>query len=142
MYEFRNKKVKEHQGGIKDFLAARKIESLNDLEKKDIPANTNNKPKKAVVDNKTRYLEKKETERVYRRLCKQVEETEAAITALENEIAAMDTRISGGEPEVLNDTLFFKKYENDKSELDTLMQKWESAHEELETFVSEYMTEK
>jgi len=142
VYEFRNKKVKEHQGGIKDFLAARKIESLNDLEKKDTPVITNNKPKKTVVDNKTRYLEKKETEKVYRRLCKQVEETEKAITALENEIAAMDARISGGEPEVLNDTLFFKKYENDKSELDTLMQKWESAHEELEAFVTEYMTEK
>lgn len=142
VFEFRDRKIKEHQGGIKDFLAARKIESLKELEKKDTPAQTSVKTQKIVVDNKTKYLEKKETEKVYRRLRKQVEETESAISAMEAEITLMNNKISKGDSAVLNDTVFFSKYENNKSELDRLMHLWETSHEELEAFVNEYMTEK
>jgi ATP-binding cassette, subfamily F, member 3 len=142
VFEFKNKKVKEHQGGIQDFLIARKIESLKDLEKKDIPVQTTEKQPQVVVDNKTKYLEKKETDRVYRRLRKQVEETELAITSLEKEITEMDSKLAAGNTDLLNNTEFFRKYEDKKSEMDSLMQKWELAHQELETFVSDYMPEK
>jgi len=54
----------------------------------------------------------------------------------------MDNKISTADAAVLNDTVFFSKYENNKSELDRLMHLWETAHEELEAFVNEYMTEK
>ncbi|HPT12904.1 MAG TPA: ABC transporter ATP-binding protein, partial [Bacteroidales bacterium] len=141
-YEFRDKKIKEHLGGIKEFLAARKIESLRELEVKAPQETQKEKPQQVAVDNKTKYLEKKETERVYRRLKKQVEDTEAAVTAVENDIAAMDAKISSGDPALINDASFFKTYEDKKSELDSLMLKWESANSELEEFVSEYMTEK
>ena len=38
VYEFRDKKIKTHLGGIAEFLRSRKIESLRELEKKDSPA--------------------------------------------------------------------------------------------------------
>jgi ATP-binding cassette, subfamily F, member 3 len=144
VFEFRDKKIKEHLGGIKDFLAARKIESLKELEIKVAPLAVpqNEKPTTVIVDNKTRYLEKRETERVYRRLRKQVEETEATIVALENEITAMNAKISSGDAALLSDAAFFRTYEDKKAELDSLMKEWESAHSEFEEFVSDYMTEK
>ncbi len=142
VYEFRSRKIKEHRGGIQDFLRTRKIESLKDLEKKDIKSGENGKAEKSVVDNKTRYIEKKESERVYRRLKKRVEECETSIAALESEISSMDKKIASGDATVLSDMEFFRKYEDNKSELDLLMQQWESAHEELEAFVAEYMSEK
>lgn len=86
-----------------------------------------------------RYLEKKETERVYRRLKKQTEENEAEITALEKEIADMDVRLSSGDNDALSDTSFYTRYEEKKKNLETLMQKWEEVHSELESFMSEYM---
>jgi ATP-binding cassette, subfamily F, member 3 len=142
VYEFRDKKIKEHLGGIREFLEARKIESLRELEIKTPPEPQKEKPQQIPVDNKTRYLEKKETERVYRRLKKQVEDAESAIAAIEKEIAEMDAKISSGDSALLNDAAFFKIYEDKKTELDALMLKWESANSELEEFVSEYMTEK
>ena len=35
VYEFRNKKLKQHKGGIFDFLRKKRIESLKEIEKKD-----------------------------------------------------------------------------------------------------------
>ena len=38
VYEFRNKTIKEHIGGIYDFLRKKKMDSLREIEKKDMPA--------------------------------------------------------------------------------------------------------
>ena len=85
------------------------------------------------------YLEKKETERVFRRLQKRVTEAEAAITATEAEIAAMDAKLASGDAAVVSDPAFYTAYEETKKRLDALMQQWEEAHGEMEGFTSEYM---
>jgi len=87
------------------------------------------------------YLEKKETGRVYRRLLRETEQREAEISALEQEIAAMDARIAAGDSSAVNDPAFFSLYEEKKEKLDTLMQRWEDAHSELENFKTEYMND-
>ncbi len=179
VYEFRNRKIKTHLGGIAEFLRARKIESLRELEKRSPAAtktsSSNEKKKPATVkmsspevkkipatktrvqkvhitespvqentitpqDNKLRYLEKKETERVYRRLHRQAEESEAEITRMEGEITAMNARLASGDPGAVNDTAFYEAYEQKKQALETLMQQWEKAHSELEAFKSDYMS--
>jgi len=144
VYEFRGRKIRTHLGGISEFLRARKIESLKELEKKDVavtaaapPATVKRAP---VQDSKTRYLEKKETERVYRRLKRQTEESEAEITLLEKEIADMDARLASGDNEVVSDASFYNTYEEKKQRLDILMHKWEKMHSELEDFMTEYMS--
>ncbi len=91
-------------------------------------------------NSKMQYLEKKETERVYRRLKKQAEESEAEITKLEGEIAAMNARLASGDAQVVNDPAFYATYEEKKQNLEALMQQWEKAHSELEGFMAEYMT--
>ncbi len=179
VYEFRNRKIKTHLGGIAEFLRARKIESLRELEKRSPAAaktsSSNEKKNPAVAkmsspevkktpvpkakvqkvqitespvqektntpqDSKMRYLEKKETERVYRRLHRQAEESEAEITRMEGEIAAMNARLASGDPEAVNDPAFYADYEQKKQKLENLMQQWEEAHSELEAFTSEYMS--
>ncbi|MBE0668736.1 MAG: hypothetical protein IH593_13830, partial [Bacteroidales bacterium] len=167
-------KIRTYLGGISDFLASRKIESLKELEKKEtketrpareakpvsekkenkeISYTAKTKEKKqsrtseAVVavtieskpDSKMKYLEKKETERVYRRLVKQVEESEASITELEKEIAVMDSKLASGDAAVVNDTNFYSVYEERKQKLDAMLMQWEKVHTELEEFTSDYM---
>jgi ATP-binding cassette subfamily F protein 3 len=174
VFEFRNRKIRTYLGGISDFLASRKIESLKELEKKEtketrpareakpvsekkenkeISYTAKTKEKKqsrtsetvvAVTieskpDSKMKYLEKKETERVYRRLVKQVEESEASITELEKEIAVMDSKLASGDAAVVNDTNFYSVYEERKQKLDAMLMQWEKVHTELEEFTSDYM---
>ena len=85
------------------------------------------------------YQEKKENERVHRRLKKQVTEVEAQITATEHEIAEMDARLASGDQAVMSDPAFYSEYEEKKNRLEALMEKWEEAHTELESFQTEYM---
>ncbi|MDI9532781.1 MAG: ATP-binding cassette domain-containing protein [Bacteroidota bacterium] len=85
------------------------------------------------------YQEKKENERVHRRLKKQVTEVEAQITTTEHEIAEMDARLASGDPAVISDPAFYSEYEEKKNRLEALMEKWEEAHTELESFQTEYM---
>jgi ATP-binding cassette subfamily F protein 3 len=219
VYEFRNRKIRTHLGGIAEFLRARKIESLRELERKspaagkgytakakvsmaagiryapageggaatetgkaaqakgsaeagmgDAPAgeggaatgkgrppagNGSPAPEKnrlsAGNDNQgltkvlsrakpgISYQEKKENERVHRRLKKQVTEVEAQITTTEHEIAEMDARLASGDPAVISDPAFYSEYEEKKNRLEALMEKWEEAHTELESFQTEYM---
>jgi len=144
VFEFRDKKIKTHLGGIAEFLRSRKIESLKELEKKSAPPALTAVPAAAEksappMNSKMRYLEKKETERVYRRLRRLTEESEAQITLLEKEIADMDARLASGDSEVVSDPSFYGSYEEKRKNLDSLMQRWEKAHSELEEFMSEYM---
>ena len=147
VYEFRNRKIKTHLGGIGEFLRARKIESLRELEKRETGSG-----KKSVVtpsdekadsppepNSKMRYQERKETERVYRRLKRQAEQAEEEISKLEEEISVMNARLASGDSNALNDTSFYEAYEDRKQTLEALMQQWEKAHSELESFMSEYM---
>jgi ATP-binding cassette subfamily F protein 3 len=87
------------------------------------------------------YLEKKETERVYRRLQRETQKWETEITDMEKEIAEMDARIAAGDSNALNDPSFFSLYEERKNRLEALMQSWEEAHGELENFMTEYMND-
>ena len=98
-------------------------------------------PEKVIqpLNSKERYLEKKETERVYRRLRRQAEESEAEITVLEKEIAEMNAKLASGDSAVVSDPAFYTSYEEKKKALDTLMQRWETAHNELEVFMADYM---
>ncbi|MDX9729099.1 MAG: ABC-F family ATP-binding cassette domain-containing protein [Bacteroidales bacterium] len=174
VYEFRHRKIRTHLGGIAEFLRARKIESLRELEKKspgaaaksggaaaakggrvvekmrhvpekkgqaqaDIPPPVKEVRATPVAKPALSYNEKKETERVFRRLQKRVTEAEAAITATEAEIAAMNAKLTSGDAAVVSDPAFYSAYEETKQRLDSLMQQWEEAHGEMEGFTAEYM---
>lgn len=139
VYEFRDKKIKTHLGGINEFLRARKIESLHELEKKTTVTAPVAEKTAREQNNRMRYLEKKETERVYRRLKRKTGETEEEITNVEKELAEMDAMLASGNNNIVSDTSFYAGYEEKKRKLESLMQQWEKAHGELESFIREYM---
>lgn len=133
VYEFRNKKAKQHLGGIYNFLERKKIESLKELE-------INSISKKAekitgAKNNSTQELsfqERKEISKTISRLEKQVEKTELEIETIEAESAELDRQLSSSEK--LEDHSIFDKYELLKKKLKTAMENWEKQHEELENW--------
>jgi len=133
VYEFRNKKVRQHLGGIYNFLEKKKIESLKELE-------INNISKKAEKINGAKsnptqdlsFQERKEINRTISRFEKQIEKTEAEIHEIEAESAELDRQLSSSEK--LEDHSIFDKYEILKKKLKTAMEDWEKQHEELENW--------
>ncbi len=131
VYEFRNKKAKQHLGGIFEFLERKKIESLKELETK--KANNSNRPKKQanfVQANELTFEQRKEINRNISKFEKRVINTEEEIAQLENEIVKMDEILSSTEK--IEDASVFHKYDQLKLELDKTMEKWEELHEKLE----------
>jgi ATP-binding cassette, subfamily F, member 3 len=132
VYEFRDKKAKQHLGGIYEFLRRKKMDSLKELERK------NNQPVQQVVEKEEKrndgpelnYEERKEVNRTISRLEKQLNETEAKITSLETEIEEMDGRLADPDSEDME--LLLEKYSLKKKELDKKMEDWGKTTEELE----------
>ncbi len=129
VYEFKDKKVKQHLGGIYDFLRRKKMESMKELEKKDVPLAQEVKVQKVEEDDKLSFEGRKEINKNISRLEKSVEKTEKEIAALEEKIAEMDKILEnadGSDPDI------FKKYDRLKKELEQKMYEWELQTEELE----------
>lgn len=133
VYEFRNKKIKQHLGGIYEFLEKRKIESLRELE-----INNNSRKTEKTADIKQgssqelSFHEQKDISRNISRLEKQIEKTETEIQNIETESANLERILSSAEK--LDDHSIFAKYELVKSKLKTAMEEWEKQHEELENW--------
>jgi len=131
--EFKHNKIKEHIGGIYDFLRKKKIENLKEIEKKDRIkieyANEN------VSSNKQKYLEKKEHERNLRKLRKRLEDSEVVIERIESEIIAVDKSFMepGNSTEAHEDD--YKKYQDLREKLNDEMNRWAQYSQEVEEFL-------
>jgi ATP-binding cassette subfamily F protein 3 len=138
VYEFGNRKVREHLGGIYEFLERRKIETLQELERKtenrDVAADTlrtaNAKEQKPELS----YEEQKEKTRRLRKLEKNVAEWEQKISELEQQISETETRMAT--PEGAADTALYTRHERLKSQLSKAMHEWEKASDAQIRFVS------
>jgi len=135
VYEFRNKKAKQHLGGIFDFLQRKKIESLKEIEvKKTNGSKRENKQKTKTTSVNLSFEQRKEVSRNVSRLEKLVVNTEEEIASIENEIEDIDKILSS--PEKIEDTSVFQKYDELKLQLNQTMEKWEKQHQELETWTN------
>lgn len=133
VYEFRNHKIKEHTGGIYDFLRKKKIENLREIEKRNKPLQ-----KPGIYEtscSKQRYLEKKEYEKTLRKLRKRHEESEAEIEKIETALAETEKALAKTDHnnEDVND--LFTKYEDLKLRLNEEMDKWTHFSTEIEMFL-------
>ena len=129
VYEFKDKKVKQHIGGIYDFLRRKKIESMKELEKKDVSSNQEVKVQKTEEVEKVSFEERKEINKNLSRIEKSIEKTEKQIADLENDIVKMDQLLAdsnGNDPEI------FTKYDRMKKDLEHRMYEWEVLNHELE----------
>ncbi len=132
VYEFRNKKIKQHLGGIYDFLQKKKLDSLKELEIADKVKHTDkiNRDNNDAVKKEVSFKEQKEINKNISKLGKQISDTEDAIDQIETKIAGIDKILST--PDLNNHTGIFKEYETLKSRLVIMLEKWEKEHEQLE----------
>lgn len=132
VYEFGNQQVKEHLGGIYEFLQRKKMDSLKELE---VPANVssrNEEPEKIAEDpvNKFSYEERKELSRQIKRIEKQISDIEQTIENKESEVADIEMKLAT--PEGAADTSLFEKHGQLAKELEKDMSRWEELTVELE----------
>ena len=127
IYEFRDGGVKEYLGGIYYFLEKRKVESLQDIERKDTPTNT--PANKETSSGKLSYEQKKEQEKLIRKLRKAVESVEAELAEVEAKIAAYDEKFATA---TAYNEADYAAYNELKARYDHLMHEWEKASYELE----------
>ncbi len=134
VYEFKKNRIKEHIGGIYDFLRTKKIENLKDIEKRDIVKNQSGPT--SVSANKQKYLEKKEFDRNLRKLRKKLEESEGLIEILEAEIRAVDKSFMEPGNTSESHDIDYERYQELKEKLNEEMNKWTLYSQEVDEFLS------
>ena len=149
VYEFGGGAVKEHLGGIYDFLKKKQIDSLNQLNggaglstsptatagakggvSKPNGASSTNGASGSSHSGKLSYEEQKEWNKKVKKAEKRVAECEQAIEETEQAIAILEAKMAT--PEGASDTSLYEKHGKLKSQLDQIMTEWEEASEELE----------
>ena len=128
VYEFRDGGVQEYLGGIYYFLEKRKLESLKEVERKAAPSAAAPQQRE-VSSGKLSYEQKKEQEKLIRKLKKNVEQIETELAGVEREIAAWDEKFAAA---TAYDEADYKAYNDLKARYDHLMHEWEKASYELE----------
>ncbi len=135
MYEFRDGKVKEHLGSVHDFLEERKIENLQELERRFAPKqsaiaaaeDSTVKKEQAQKEFEQRRNDSKEIRRIRHR----VEFLESEIGKVEEKMKALEKILSnpGPDDDIMELT---RTYLEDKRELDHKTAEWESLMEKLD----------
>ncbi len=130
VYEFGGGHVREHLGGIYDFLQRKEMETLDELQSASLtqsptasaPAPTADKETSA---GKQSYEERKEQARQRKKAERQVEQCEAEVMRLEEEKAALEARLAT--PEGAADTALFEQYGKLQQQLAQAEEAWEEA---------------
>lgn len=139
VYEFGGGKVREHLGGIYDFLQSRNIESLDALGaahsgQQPLLSNrqeTGGKKEPSEQDEgKMSYMERKERQKKLRKAEKAVEDAEMEISRKEQRIKELDSKLLLQENASNMDLV--NEYADLQRQLDELVERWEQLSEELE----------
>ena len=134
VYEFGSGLVKEHLGGIYEFLQRKKLEDLNELQKS-IPSGGSAtsiivESQLIVSDNKLSYEAQKELNKKIKKMEKQVADCEKAIEELESAIAIVETKM--GTVEGAADMSLYEQHQKLKMQLDRTVEEWEQSSIELD----------
>lgn len=132
VYEFGGGLVREHIGGIYDFLQKKEMESLDELHT--IGSPSGNSPKATTSqpsDGKLSYEERKEQAKLKRKAEKKVEQCEQLVMELENEKTKLEAKLAT--PEGAADATLFETYNDIQQKLTEAELAWEEALEQLES---------
>ncbi len=138
VYEFGGGLVREHLGGIYDFLQRKKMETLDELQKgaslsssptaakneSDVPAPT--PVREAQLD----YAAQKELNKKIKKLERQVADCEEQIGQTESAIAILEVRMAT--PEGASDMALYEQHQKLKQQLDRIVEEWEQISLELD----------
>ena len=134
VYEFGGGNVKEHLGGIYDFLQKKHISELSELQvaksSASIPSKTRNTSDTSDTSNAQNYAERKEQQKRVRKAEKAVEESERKISDMERRLKELDNLLM--KPENASNMEFVTEYTSTKKALDEEVERWEKLSEELE----------
>lgn len=129
VYEFGEGKVREHLGGIYDFLQSKKIDSLTTLE---LSKNVSSPEPEPVekTENKLNYVERKELQKQLNRIEKAIKETEKDIEKYETRVKELEEILL--KPEHASDMGLINEYTNITAQLEKANEKWLELSEEKE----------
>ena len=132
LYEFRDGKVKEHLGGVQEFLERRKLENLSELERHYKPVEE--KPVEVMQkkeEAKQEYQAKKYVSKEEKKIRNRISFLEKGIASIEEKMAEIESVLSNPGPgdDVMELT---RAYLENKRELDFKMEEWEKLNESLE----------
>ena len=129
MYEFRDGKVKEHLGGIQDFLDERKIETLQELERRFKDESKPAEPEISV--GKQKYEAKRVESKEERKLRNRISFLEKEISKLEDEMKKVESVLSspGKDDDVMELTRQYLEYKRD---LDVKTEEWAELSEKID----------
>ena len=133
LYEFRDGKVKEHLGGVQDFLERRKLENLSELERHYKPQ-AEEKPAEVIQkkeEAKQEYQAKKFVSKEEKKIRNRISFLEKGIEEIENKMKEIESVLCNPGPgdDVMELT---RAYLENKRELDFKMAEWEKLSELLE----------
>ncbi len=133
LYEFRDGKVKEHLGGVQDFLERRKLESLNELERHYKPV-AEEKPVEVIQkkeEAKQDYQIKKHLSKEEKKIKNRISFLEKGIEEIENKMKEIEAVLANPGPgdDIMDLT---RAYLENKRELDFKMAEWEKLSEQLD----------
>ncbi len=128
VYEFGGGRVREHLCGIYEFLQSKKIDTLQELERKETPVAITAETKE-MTESKLSYLEQKERERTLRQARKKVEQAEQLIANTEKELEHIENTLAAGGD--IDPTLYTRHAELQDA-LDQAMEQWEQASANLD----------
>ena len=136
VYEFGGGKVKEHIGGIYDFLRSRQIDTLDALGMNSTKAAESLAMADATVSGaepsagKLSYEERKEQQKRLKKAEKAVSDAENNIAKLEDKLKVLDEKLCL--PENASNMTIINEYADIKAKLDQEVERWEQLAEELE----------
>ena len=136
VFEFRGGRVKQHIGDVNEYLSARKIENLAELETKEKKQEAKPAAKQAAVEEKPKidHEARKQQEKELKVIKNAIQKSEREIERLEGEIKSFDEKLADPDQylQVMNDKAAFSKYESLKKQLEAEMAKWEDLNTQAE----------
>jgi ATP-binding cassette subfamily F protein 3 len=130
VYEFGGGRVKEHLGGIYDFLEKKRMQSLDELHLSASPTAPAAKKDEPQPESKLSYEAQKELNKRLKKLEKAVSDCEARIEQLEQETNELEARMAT--PEGAADMTLYARHTELKQKMDAAVNEWEAASMELD----------
>jgi ATP-binding cassette subfamily F protein 3 len=123
IFEFKDKKIKTYIGDVFDFLEKKKLDSLNELQRK---VNIGSGEEKAISINKENYLQKKEQEAQLRKVQNQLKKIEKEIENDQKALYLIETKLAQPEQytKEIEDGSLYAAYDKLKNSMAAKEEKW------------------
>lgn len=134
VYEFGRGEVREHLGGIYDFLQRKNMDSLSELQMHAVVAPLDvadgEVVKSQISESKLSYEAQKEYNKKLKKLERRVKDFELEIAQFEGAVAVLEKKMTM--PDGASDIDLYEKHNRLKKQLDDVMGEWEKASTEVE----------